>query len=253
MMYVYAGNDHIAAVTDKIDADKHSHLMLQISISIRHEFSISIGEKQFYCKGIILSSNTDHTFYSNQDAQIFFLIDSSSIIAKQLNQKYLRGQSYYVIDDESINLIQYILQRCYPILDKEHYLKFYTQLFQILQISTDAYTVMDERIISLLSRIKNCTNTEHSIEEMAKSLFLSKSRLSHLFKKETGMRLCSYLVLHKLQKAMLYVFSNKNKTEAAVMAGFDSPSHFAAVCKKTLGMSARELDEDSVFLKVNTY
>lgn len=252
-MYIYAGNDHIAAITDKIDADKHSHLMIQVSISIPNEFSISIGEKQFNCKGIIISSNTNHSFYSNKDEQIFFLIDSSSSVAKQLNQKYLREQSYYVIDDELINLMQNIFQRYYPILDKEQYLKFYMKMFQILQISTCEGNTMDERIVKLLSQVKNCSNAEHSIEEMARNLFLSQSRLSHLFKNETGMSLCSYIVLHKLQKAMFYVFSSKSITEAAIMAGFDSPSHFASVCKRTLGMSARELDKDSVFLKVTTY
>ncbi|KJS49141.1 helix-turn-helix transcriptional regulator [Desulfosporosinus sp. BICA1-9] len=252
-MYVYAGNDHIAAVTDKIDADIHNHLMLQISISFHNEFNISVAEKQFACKGIIISSNTNHTFYSNQDAQFFLLINNTSVIEKQLNQKYLRGQLYYVIDDESINLIRCLLRRYYPILDKENYLKFYTQLLQVLLISSDVNIAMDERITSLLSQITTCTNPEHNLEVMAKSVFLSQSRLSHLFRKETGMRLSSYIVLHKLQKAMFYIFSGKSITVAANMAGFDSSSHFAAVCKKTLGMSARELSEDSVFLKVTTY
>jgi AraC-like DNA-binding protein len=252
-MYIYAGNDHIAAVTDKIDADNHSHLMLQISISLHNEFIIAVAEEHFVCKGIMINSNTDHSFFSNQDTQIFFLIDNASIIGKQLNHQYLRSQSYYVIDDQSINLIQRLLQQYHPILDKEHYFKFYTQFFQVLQIGTDANTNMDERITSLLSEIKNCINPEHSLAEMAKSVFLSPSRLSHLFKKETDMRLSSYIVLHKLQKAMFHIFSGKSITEAAMMAGFDSSSHLAAVAKRTLGMSAKELNEESVFLKVTTY
>ncbi|MFZ5645893.1 MAG: helix-turn-helix transcriptional regulator [Bacillota bacterium] len=252
-MYIYAGNDHIAAVTDKIDADNHSHLMLQMSISFRNEFNISIDKKQFACKGIIINSNINHTFYSNHDKQIFFLIDNTSIIGKQLNKQYLRGQPCYVIDDESINLIRCLLQHYNPILDKENYLNFYTQLFHVLQIGIDVNIAMDGRVINLLSQIKNCANTEHSLKEMAKSMFLSQSRLSHLFKKETGMRLSSYILLHKLQKAMLDIFSGKSITEAAIMAGFGSSSHFAAVCKKTLGISARDLNKDSVFLKVTTY
>ncbi len=252
-MYVYAGNDHIAAVTGKIDADSHSHLMVQISISFHDEFNISVAEKQFACKGIIISSNTSHTFYSSQDEQIFFLIDNTSITARQLNMQYLKGKSYYIINDELIKIVRCLIQQYYPILDKEDYLRFYSQLLQTLQISTYANNAMDGRIINLLTQIKKCTNTEHSLEEMAKSVHLSQSRLSHLFKKETGMRLSSYIVLHKLQKAMFDIFSGKSITEAAVMAGFDSPSHFAAVSKKTLGISARELNKDSFFLKVATY
>lgn len=253
MMYIYAVNDHIAAITDKVDADNHKHLTLQISISFCNEFNISISEKQFTCKGIIIDSNINHTFYSNHDSQIFFLIDNLSIFAKQLKQKYLSGKPYCILDDEPITMLRSLLQRYYPILDKESYMKFYSEMLQIMKLNTITDIDMDERIINVLSQIKNCINTEHSLEELAKSVFLSQSRLSHLFKSETGIRLSSYMVLHKLQKAIFYVFNGKNITEASLMAGFDSPSHFASVCKNTLGVSARELNEDSVFLKVYEY
>jgi AraC-like DNA-binding protein len=252
-MYIYAGDEHIAAVTDKIDADRHRHLMLQISVSFGAEFDVTVEGKEIHCKGILIGSRTEHTFYSNQEKQIFFLIDNTSMLAKQIQEKFLKGQSCCILPEPIIAQLQALLHSCGPILDREQYLRMYGRFFELLQISTKLRPVMDERILELLSRIKNCREGSHSLEAMAKGLFLSQSRLSHLFKKETGMSLSSYLVLHKLEKAMFYIFANKNITEASMKAGFDSPSHFAAVCKKTLGMTARELDKDSVFLKVGTY
>jgi AraC-like DNA-binding protein len=147
------------------------------------------------CKGIMISSNTDHSFFSNQDAQIFFLIDNTSINRKQLNHQYLRSQSFYVIDDQSINLIR----------------RYYSSI--------------------ILFWIKSIT-------------------LSFIHNVSKYCRLAQMLIPIWM---MFHIFSGESITEAAMMAGFDSSSHLAAVAKKTWGMSAKELNEDSVFSKVSTY
>ncbi|WP_207646333.1 helix-turn-helix transcriptional regulator [Cellulosilyticum sp. I15G10I2] len=240
-------------MTNRVDTDHHSHAMLQISVSFYKAFKVRITEREIMCKGIIIKSNESHIFYSNQDTQIILLIDASSVIAEQIMEKYLKGQAYYIMDEKTIDLVRDLLYQYYPIVEKKAYLEFFLKFLQTINIDIQKDMSMDERIVSLIRQIKNCLGTKHSMDDMAKNYFLSQSRLSHLFKKETGMRLSSYIVLHKLQKAMFYILNGKSITEAALEAGFDSPSHFAAVCKKTLGMSARELEKDSVFLKVSTY
>ena len=53
-----------------------------------------------------------------------------------------------------------------------------------------------------------------------------------------------------MQTAFLALLNGKNITEAAMLAGFDSPSHFATVTKKMMGMPASISVKNSVFLKV---
>lgn len=76
--------------------------------------------------------------------------------------------------------------------------------------------------------------------------------MSHLFKENTGISLSGYMVLHKLQKATYFIFGGLTITDAAMAAGFDSPSHFAATSKQLLGMTAKDIRKDSVFLKVSS-
>lgn len=57
--------------------------------------------------------------------------------------------------------------------------------------------------------------------------------------------------MDKLQKAFYLILHGMDITTAALEAGFDSPSHLAATSKRLLGMSAREIKKDSVFLKVS--
>ena len=65
--------------------------------------------------------------------------------------------------------------------------------------------------------------------------------MSHIFKDETGMTLHSYLALVKLRKTTEYIEQGMNITEASIYAGFDTPSHCAATCKRMFGISLREV------------
>lgn len=250
MLYIYSGNDHITAITNHINADSHKHITMQISISFRNAFEITIADQAMLSKGILLDSNVDHKFSSHNDTQMFLLIDNSSSIAKQLQDRFLNHHPYYLFDDSTISMLQELLQQFHPMLKEEYYQEFYSELLQKLGLNAHIPITMDPRIIKVLKQINACVKDEHRIDDFAKSVFLSTSRLSHLFKAETGMRLSAYMVMHKLQKAMYHVFSGKTMTDSALLAGFDSPSHFASVCKKILGLPARNINQDSVFLKV---
>lgn len=67
------------------------------------------------------------------------------------------------------------------------------------------------------------------------------------FREQVGILLKSYIQFHQMQKAFLTLLNGKNITEAAMLAGFDTPSHFAAVTKRMMGMPASISLEDSVF------
>lgn len=66
---------------------------------------------------------------------------------------------------------------------------------------------------------------------------LSQSRLSHLFKESVGISLHRYLAWEKMRKGYVNYRKYGSITEAAMRAGFDSPSHFAATCKRMFGLS----------------
>ena len=101
-----------------------------------------------------------------------------------------------------------------------------------------------------LQLIENCDCNSHAISSFADKVSLSPSRLSHLFKAETGVPLKSYITLHQVERAFMKLLCGKNITEAALEAGFDSSSHFSATVKRMMGIPASLSTKDSVFLKV---
>lgn len=113
----------------------------------------------------------------------------------------------------------------------EQYKHFYKYLLNCLELSMYKHTY-DERISSIFQILDTCKCTDHSIKYLADNVFLSSSRLSHLFKEQTGIPLKSYIILHQMERAFDELFAGKNITEASMIAGFDSPSHFASTVKK---------------------
>nr|WP_242846410.1 helix-turn-helix transcriptional regulator [Clostridium botulinum] len=88
------------------------------------------------------------------------------------------------------------------------------------------------------------------MEELAKKVFLSRSRLTHLFKEETKISLNSFLIILKISKSYEYILSGKTITEACIKAGFYSPSHFATTNKKMFGISASAFRKDVKIIQV---
>lgn len=97
--------------------------------------------------------------------------------------------------------------------------------------------VEDYRVVKLLKEIKEFKHLEKSIQEIADKFGLSDSRLSHAFKESMGVSLKGYLNIKQMQYAYKLIMDGKSITYASLEAGFSSPAHLAAVCKKQMGIS----------------
>ena len=64
------------------------------------------------------------------------------------------------------------------------------------------------------------------------------------------MPLNSYLAMIKLEKAYRYLLDGNSVTDAALMAGFNSASHFAVTSKSMTGLSAGNMSRSGIFITV---
>ena len=76
------------------------------------------------------------------------------------------------------------------------------------------------------------------LASVADHLGLSESRLSHLFKDETGQKPGSYLIQTRIRAAMEMLKDCRSRvSEAAEKTGFRDIAHFSSTFKKIVGMS----------------
>ncbi len=81
-----------------------------------------------------------------------------------------------------------------------------------------------------------------TIDSIAKSLNLSKSYLSHLFKEITGFTVMEYLMATRLTQAkyMLALEPDKPLKDVSFDCGFESASHFSRYFKSKVGMTPKD-------------
>ena len=117
---------------------------------------------------------------------------------------------------------------------------------QLLGLDTVGNTLRDERISQVLEYLRSLDEVPEDITaQLCAKVCLSPSRLSHLFKENVGISLHRYLAMDKMRKGYIHFQKYGNITEASMRAGFDSPSHFAATCKRMFGISFSEFVKGS--------
>jgi AraC-like DNA-binding protein len=248
---IFMCGQHYGAITNCIEADLHRHWLLQVFISAEENLIINVEGQRISCRAIAVNMNTKHEFYSGNSIHFTMLVDPTTQLGRTLRIYFLKENPYYIIpEDSAAELQRYLLNVIHN--GESHN---YSVLIENIIRSFDKYPPVkyDQRIELLLRRIDACDCEEalHLVNYLAKEMSLSESRLSHLFKKETGISLKSYIVLHKLQRVYQKIFNGESITQAAIASGFDSSSHFASFNKKMTGMSARDIITDSRFLKVS--
>jgi YesN/AraC family two-component response regulator len=86
---------------------------------------------------------------------------------------------------------------------------------------------------------RNCAE-KLSLDSLAREVFLSKSYLSSIFKKETGMSLTAYITKVRVEKSKkLLLEDNASLAHISSQCGFKDQSYFTKVFKKETGVSPK--------------
>ena len=91
-------------------------------------------------------------------------------------------------------------------------------------------------VLDVTNYVRRHLSENMSTEEIAKALFLSRSRLSVKFREETGETLTDFILREKTEEAKrLLRYTDKPAAAIASFLGFSSQSHFSRAFKKYAG------------------
>lgn len=248
MNKIYWGKDEIVMLTDHLNAVSHRHLMLQLFLGLEDDVKIHIRGRSVTESCVITGNDVSHSFFANKKPHLSVLFEPVSAAALQIEAK-MNDCDYLAFSRAETKDIRKTARELSEQFSPQLYERLIGEIYKLLGI-TQSETTFDERVSELLRNIEKCDCCDHSISHFASQVCLSDSRLSHLFKEQTGMTLKGYISLHRMKRAFSLLLSGESITNAAMKAGFDSPSHFAATVKKMMGMPARLSLKDSEFLKV---
>lgn len=109
---------------------------------------------------------------------------------------------------------------------------------------------IDPRITAVLNTIRAHPADPVPARELAAAVGLSESRLLHLFRTESGTSLRRYRLWARLLSAGAAIAGGSSLTDAAMHAGFASPSHLSDRFRSTFGLSASGLLAAGVVVRV---
>lgn len=170
-----------------------------------------------------------------------------AIVAPNVKHKVVAQHAIRVLMVESYNpIFSNFLESKHLTLDKGAFLKTkYSEkealvaALKTLINTTDLKTPTDKRVADGIAFIE-ARNLEYKalIPELTANLFLSHSRLSHLFKAHVGISMKKYLVWNKLKQAIhLYLKAPNTLTGISLESGFFDQAHLSKAFKEVLGVS----------------
>ena len=112
--------------------------------------------------------------------------------------------------------------------------RFILQAFDLAQIKHS------DVVFKTTNYIKKNYAEKLSLDSLAKEVFLSKSYLSSVFKKETGTSLTAYITKVRVEKSKkLLIEDNASLANISGQCGFKDQSYFTKVFKKETGVSPK--------------
>lgn len=248
MSKFYDTKENIMMCADYSDPKPHKHLAAHIIISLGGNMEWNVDRQEVVCRGICIDYEAFHVGKKSKKGSLVFLLTKTNGYGQCLKNKFLNDKKYFILDNKTVDEV---CRKYFEIENSRNKVIGDSnitdeQLFEILMnicgLNKNDEHVFDKRIKEILSYIESKKTIDSSIiDELSSHIYLSKSRMSHIFKDETGMTLHSYLALVKLRKTTEYIEQGMNITEASIYAGFDTPSHCAATCKRMFGISLREV------------
>ena len=251
---IFFWKSKVMAVGEAIDATPHSHHAIQIAVGINRCFRLKVNGVWQDCRAVIIDQDQLHQFNGKGDWQLLLLIEPESEIGIQIRREMLNDQPVKALDLEGIiESVKKWLQPNQETLLYDHAEAIFYQIIDSLPVKRNTQVGLDERIEGVLAIIRSSELTELSIGRLAQSVYLSESRLGHLFKEQVGVPIRSYILWLKMMTAIELIKEGSDFTTVAYQAGFSDSAHLSRTFRQMFGIKLSQLFKNSKYIQLFTY
>ncbi len=249
---LYLWNGKAAFIGQSTDTVEHRHHAVQIIIGLDSGFRLKSGQVSKKYQAAIIAPNTSHQLDGQGAWQLILLLEPETTLAIHVIQKYLEDTEIKALDFSMLALPLNRLRHEQEITKEcETFQGFYDDiLHQLLGEEPAPKKSIDSRILEAIRLLQRLDIEEAPTKELAKKVYLSESRLAHLFKEEMGIPIRRYLLWSRLLSAINTISRGENFTNAAHAAGFADSAHLSRTFKKMFGLTLKEIFNNSQFIQV---
>lgn len=237
----------ISFVAHDAQVEVHRHHCFQILLGLSAPFSSHTGGTLLVDRrALVINQNVAHACNGLGGSNLIFFIDAESRIGWQLKQ-LLDGQSVLDLtgmwlearpDSPAMDEVRAWPQaRCLAVAE---------EALALVTADMQQSRVLDRRIDQAIAWVAQHLHDKITLADVAAQIHLSPERTRHLFVQEAGVAFSQFLMWKRIKTAIVHaVRDGANLTEAAAMGGFADQAHFCRLFKRTFGIPAGGLLQNS--------
>lgn len=222
------------------DAGFHAHHAIQITVCLEGELTLSTAAQCMTGSALAVKADSRHRFEA-RGLLAFLFVEPESPIGRALTARLFAGGDLAAVDSAPLIAECGALRGIFDRPDAQ------AEMLDVARRALDRLAPItclrrpDERIQRIIDFAASNLDRPLTLETAAPDVFLSPSRLRHLFVEQTGLAFRTYLLWLRLVRAVQHYSEGKSLTEAAHDAGFADSAHFSRVFKRTFGLPATTL------------
>lgn len=226
-----------------VDTVVHEHHAIQIAISLEDEIEIISSNTTIKQKAVIIASDEPHECRTQDNTFLLFNIDPECKIGAGLKKAFLSETRIATLPEATVEgLLENIKSGEATIFDNT--LKFLKELS-----NTPGGEVMDDRIVKVLEFLRQPGDGPITIKRLSATVYLSPSRLIHLFTSQVGIPIRKYILWSRLLTAVQHLHDARDMTDAALEAGFSDAPHFNRTFKRMFGLAPSLIMKNSQIIQ----
>jgi AraC-like DNA-binding protein len=222
------------------DADFHAHHAIQLTCCLDGELSLASRERAV--SGTLLAVAPDKVHRIEAHGLLAFIfVEPESRLGRALREQLFSDQDLVAVEVAGLRAMFESLRSTFSNdLGRDELLAVGRAVVEALAPGTAA-ELADLRIQRIIDYAAANLDRPLGLKEAANGLYLSPSRLRHLFVEQTGLAFKTYLLWLRLVHAVQAYSEGRSLTDAAHEAGFSDSAHFSRVFRRTFGAPATNL------------
>jgi AraC family transcriptional regulator len=222
------------------DAAFHAHHAIQITASLAGELMVATLEETLRAPCLAIAADEAHRFEAH-GLLAFIFVEPESVMGRALTATLFDDRPLVGLDPSTIMpLLQSLEATFEQSFDNEKLLTVGRAVVEQLAPGTQG-RLPDPRIQKIIDHAAAHLDEPLSLESASRGIYLSPSRLRHLFVEQTGLAFKTYVLWLRLVRAVQAYAEGSNLTEAAHAAGFSDSAHFSRIFRRTFGLPATTL------------
>lgn len=247
---MYIWNNCMLFIGKAIDTGIHKHHAVQILIGLHNTFRLKFNDAWKDYRAVIIDKDQSHQLDGQDDWQLLILVDSDTEECRQIRHNLLANSKLHEFDYEPGQIALWLLK----LLDKKTasppVKEVFNEIIQNILPRQNKLSPVEPRIQEVISLIHRFPEKEVSVGFLASSIYLSESRLIHLFKEQVGIPIRSYILWLRITEAIKLIVQGTPFTTAAHQTGFTDSAHLCRVFKQMFGMKLSDLFKNSRYIQL---